>query len=137
MSLRRTVGRLPSRCPPPRCTDGAPPAALLRCPQERHPRPGGTGTVMWEMLHRHVADPDVVVQAMSARTVKVMVARGAGLGLLAGFETSADINGLVWLPLRDADPVHLCLTQRQDGLPSPSALIVRRLIRARADELTE
>ncbi|WP_159033591.1 LysR family transcriptional regulator [Streptomyces sp. WMMB 322] len=95
------------------------------------------GTVMWEMLHRHVAAPDVVVQAMSARTVKVMVGRGAGLGLLAGFETSADISGLVWLPLRDADPVHLCLTQRREGRPSRSALIVRRLIRARADELRE
>lgn len=36
------------------------------------------GTVLWEMLHRHMADPDVVVQAMSARTVKVMVGRGPG-----------------------------------------------------------
>lgn len=93
------------------------------------------GTVMWEMLHRHVADPDVVVQAMSARTVKVMVAQGAGLGILARFDTSADIADLVWLPLRDAPPVRLCLTQRQDGRPSRSALIVRRLIRAKADEL--
>ncbi|MEU8802730.1 LysR family transcriptional regulator [Spirillospora sp. NPDC048819] len=93
------------------------------------------GTVMWEMLHRHVADPDVVVQAMSARTVKVMVAQGAGLGILARFDTSADIADLVWVPLRDAPPVRLCLTQRQDGRPSRSALIVRRLIRAKADEL--
>jgi DNA-binding transcriptional LysR family regulator len=93
------------------------------------------GTVLWEMLHRHMADPDVVVQAMSARTVKVMVGEGAGLGILARFETSADIADLVWLPLRDAPPVHLCLTQRRDGLPSRSALIVRRLIRAEADEL--
>ncbi|WP_165978124.1 LysR family transcriptional regulator [Actinomadura darangshiensis] len=95
------------------------------------------GTVLWEMLHRHMAAPDVVIQAMSARTVKVMVARGAGLGILAGFETSADIADLVWLPLRDAPPVQLCLTQRRDGRPSPSALIVRRLIRAEADELAE
>ncbi|WP_165959078.1 LysR family transcriptional regulator [Actinomadura sp. KC345] len=93
------------------------------------------GTVMWETLHRHVADPDVVVQAMSARTVKVMVAQGAGLGVLARFDTSADIADLVWLPLRDASPVDLCLTQRRDDRPSPSALIVRRLIRAKADEL--
>ncbi|RAJ60008.1 DNA-binding transcriptional LysR family regulator [Streptomyces sp. Amel2xB2] len=93
------------------------------------------GTVMWEMLHRHVAEPDVVIQAMSARTVKVMAAQGAGLGLLAGVETSADIPDLVWLPLRDADPVHLCLTQRQDGQPSRSARIVRQAIRARAEEL--
>ncbi|MEV4176874.1 LysR family transcriptional regulator [Nonomuraea sp. NPDC049709] len=93
------------------------------------------GTVMWETLHRHVAAPDVVVQAMSARTVKVMVGQGAGVGILARFDTSADIADVVWLPLSDADPVHLCLTQRQDSRPSPSALIVRRLIRARAGEL--
>ncbi|MCP9966549.1 LysR family transcriptional regulator [Actinomadura madurae] len=93
------------------------------------------GTVLWEMLHRHMADPDVVVQAMSARTVKVMVGRGAGLGILARFDTSADITELVWLPVRDAPPVQLCLTQRRDGRPSRSALIVRRLIRAEADGL--
>lgn len=95
-----------------------------------------TGTVLWEMLHRHVAAPDVVVQAMSARTVKVMAGQGAGLGLLAGFGTSSDIADLAWLPLRDARPVHLCLTLRQDGRPSRSALIVRQLIRAEADELS-
>jgi DNA-binding transcriptional LysR family regulator len=93
------------------------------------------GTVMWEVLHRHLASPGIVVQAMTARTVKVMVGQGAGLGILARFDTSADIADLVWLPLRDTDPVHLCLTQRQDSLPSQSALIVRRLIRARAGEL--
>jgi DNA-binding transcriptional LysR family regulator len=94
------------------------------------------GTVLWETLHRHVAAPDVVVEAMSARTVKVMVGRGAGLGVLARTETSADITGLVWLPLRDARPIELCLTQRQDSRPSPAALIVQRLIRAIADEMT-
>lgn len=94
------------------------------------------GTVMWDMLHRHVPEPDVVVQAMSARGVKVMVAQGVGLGVLARFDPPADIADLVWLPLRDAPPVHVCLTQRRDGRPSPSALIVRRLIRTQADELT-
>lgn len=93
------------------------------------------GTVMWELLHRHVADPDVVVEAMSARTVKVMVGQGAGLGVLARFETSTDIPDLHWLPLRDAPPVHLCLTQRRSSQPSRSALIVRQLIRATAEEL--
>jgi DNA-binding transcriptional LysR family regulator len=94
-----------------------------------------TGTVMWEVLNRHVAGPDVVVQAMSARTVKVMVAQGAGLGILARFDTSADIPGLVWLPLLDTPPVTLCLTQRRDSQPSRPALIVRQLIRAKAQEL--
>lgn len=93
------------------------------------------GTVLWEALHRYVPDPDVVVQAMSARTVKVMVAQGAGLGVLARFETSADITDLVWLPLRDAPSVRLCLTQRREGRPSRSAVIVQRLIRAKAEEL--
>ncbi|MQA08925.1 MAG: LysR family transcriptional regulator [Pseudonocardiaceae bacterium] len=96
-----------------------------------------TGTVMWEMLHRHVANPDVVVQAMSARTVKVMVGQGAGLGILARFGTFADIADLVWLPLGDARPVTLCLTQRQDSQPSRSALLVRQLIQAKADKLTD
>jgi len=58
------------------------------------------GTVMWEMLHRHLRDPDVVVEAMSARTVKVMVGHGAGVGILARFDTSADVPDLVWIPLR-------------------------------------
>lgn len=93
------------------------------------------GTVMWEMLHRHVTAPDIAVQAMSARGVMVMVGHGAGLGVLARFETSADIPDLTWLPLRDARPVRLCLAQRQDGQPSRSALIVRRLVRAKCDEL--
>ncbi|MCT2583149.1 LysR family transcriptional regulator [Actinophytocola gossypii] len=96
-----------------------------------------TGTVLWETLHRHVAAPDVVVQAMSARTVKVMVAQGAGLGVLARFDTPADLPGLVWIPIRDAGPVQLCLTQRQDSQPSRSALVVRRLILARAAELAD
>ncbi|WP_460400547.1 LysR family transcriptional regulator [Actinophytocola sediminis] len=95
------------------------------------------GTVLWEVLHRHVDRPDVVVQAMSARTLKVMVGQGAGLGLLGGFDTSADIPDVVWLPVRDASPLRLCLVQRKDSRPSRAALIVRGLIRLRADELAE
>lgn len=94
------------------------------------------GTVLWELLHQHVTRPDVVVEAMSARTVKVMVGQGAGLGVLARFDTSADIRDLVWLPLRDAQPVTLCLTQRQDSQPSRAALIVRQLVQAKAGELS-
>lgn len=93
------------------------------------------GTVLWEMLHQHLTRPDVVVQAMSARTVKVMVGQGAGLGILARLDTSTDIGDLTWLPLRDAHPVTLCLTQRQDSQPSRAAHIVRRLVLAKAGEL--
>ncbi len=32
---------------------------------------------------------------------------------------------MIWLPLRDADPVRLCLTQRQDSQPSRSAPAAR------------
>lgn len=94
-----------------------------------------SGTVLWEMLHKHVDGPDDVVQAMSARTVKVMVARGAGVGILAQVETSLDISDLAWIPVLDAPPIELCLVQRKDTQPSRSALIVRHLIRARAGEL--
>lgn len=94
-----------------------------------------SGTVMWERLHENVADPDVVVQAMSARLVKVMVRHGAGIGVLAPFETSTDVPGLRWIPLRSADPVEICLVQRSGSRPAPSALIVRRLIEERAAEL--
>ncbi|MEU6644543.1 LysR family transcriptional regulator [Saccharomonospora sp. NPDC046836] len=94
------------------------------------------GTVLWELLHRHVTGPDIVVEAMSARTLKVMVAEGAGLGILAKIETSADIPDLVWIPLRDTRPVQICLTHRQNTQPSRAAHIVRQLMRARADELT-
>jgi hypothetical protein len=62
---------------------------------------------------------------------------GAGVGILAPFDTSLDVPGLHWIPLRDAAPVQICVVQRRDTLPSPSALIVRRLINERAGELLE
>ena len=93
------------------------------------------GTVMWERLHADVPDPDVVVQAMSDRSVKVMVAHGAGIGILGPFDTSVDIPGLRWIPLRNTAPIRIGLTQRRDSRPSPSALTVRRLITERAAEL--
>jgi DNA-binding transcriptional LysR family regulator len=64
-----------------------------------------------------------------------MVARGAGVGLLARFDALTSLPGLVWLPLADADPVEVGLVQRTDSRPSRSALVVRRLIGARAEEL--
>jgi DNA-binding transcriptional LysR family regulator len=93
------------------------------------------GTVMWERLHAAMTNPDVVVEAMSARTVKVMVANGAGIGVLAPFDTSVDIPHLHWIPLRDTPPVRIELVQRRDTRPSPSALVARRLITERVAEL--
>lgn len=95
------------------------------------------GTVMWERLHDNIAAPDVVVQTMSARSLKVMVGHGAGIGVLARFDTSGDVPGLHWIPIRGAEPVRICLVQRSQGRPSPAALIVRGLVRERAAEFTE
>jgi hypothetical protein len=44
---------------------------------------------------------------------------------------------VVWLPVRDATPIRLCLVQRRDSQPSRAALIVRKLIKERADELRD
>ncbi|MEU8120599.1 hypothetical protein AB0C21_17965 [Spirillospora sp. NPDC049024] len=60
--------------------------------------------------------------------------RRPGLRFTVREGASAGIADLVRLPLRDAPPVHLCPTRRWDGRPSRSALIVRRLVRAEADE---
>lgn len=93
------------------------------------------GTVMWERLVRHLPEEQVTVQAMSARTVKVMVAHGAGLGVLGRFDTSSDVPDLCWVPLLDEDPVSVCLVQRRDSQPSQAALLVRRLVVERATAL--
>ncbi len=93
------------------------------------------GTVMWERLHADVPNPDVVVQAMSDRSVKVMVAHGAGIGILGPFHTSADVSGLRWIPIRNTPAIRIGLVQRRDSRPSPSALTVRRLITERVTEL--
>ncbi|HWV27967.1 MAG TPA: LysR family transcriptional regulator [Aeromicrobium sp.] len=93
------------------------------------------GTVMWERLHAEVARPEVVVEAMSARSVKVMVSNGAGIGVLTPFDRTTDVLGLQWIPLRETPPVRIELVQRRDSRPSPSALVVRRLITERAADL--
>ncbi|MEQ3553240.1 LysR family transcriptional regulator [Pseudonocardia nematodicida] len=93
------------------------------------------GTVLWDLMRRRLPDADVVIEAMSARTVQVMVRQGAGVGVLARFGPVADDPDLAWIPLHDADDVGICLAERADSRPSRSALIVRRLLRARADEL--
>lgn len=93
------------------------------------------GTVMWERLHQGIAQPDIVVQAASARSVQLMVAEGAGLGILAPFDTPNDPVRLRWIPIRDTSPVRIALVRRRDSRPSRSALIVRQLITDRASEL--
>lgn len=93
------------------------------------------GTVLWERLHGAIAAPDIVVQAASARSAKVMVAEGAGVGIIASLNSSSDVTGLTWVPLQDAEPVEIGLVQRRDAQPSPSALIARRLIAHRAAQL--
>lgn len=94
-----------------------------------------SGTVLGDVLRRKLPAADVVVEAMSARTVKVMVAQGAGVGILAGLDTSPDVADLLWIPLRDADEVTVDLVERSGSRPSGSGLIVRRLLIAAAGGL--
>ncbi|MEV6703060.1 LysR family transcriptional regulator [Streptomyces sp. NPDC051453] len=93
------------------------------------------GTVLHQRLREHLPDAEATVEAMSARSVQTMVAQGAGVGLLAHFNTREPIADLVWLPLMDAEPVEISQVQRTDSQPSRPATIVRRLISARAEEL--
>lgn len=94
------------------------------------------GTVLHQRLRKHLPKAQVMVEAMSARTVQTMVTRGAGIGLLARFDTRQPAGDLTWLPLADAEPVQVSLVQRTDSQPSRSSIVVRRLITARADELS-
>jgi len=94
------------------------------------------GTVLHELLHSQVPAPDTVVEAMSARTVQVMVARGAGIGVLARVGSSAS-EDLPWIPVTDARPVTVSLVRRKDSPLPRSAAIVRDLLRVRAAELGE
>ncbi len=93
------------------------------------------GTALWDQLQRHVPGAEVVVHAMSARSVTLLVARGAGLGLLAHFAGQQDPPGLRMLPVRDAGGIEVDLLRRADTRPSPGALVVQRLIEARGLEL--
>ena len=92
------------------------------------------GTTLWEMLKQSVPDAHIATQASSARTVRVMSACGAGVGIVSEMSASADIPNLTWIRIADANPVDLCLTHRRDALPSPSARLVRQLIREKATD---
>ncbi|MFJ5842412.1 LysR family transcriptional regulator [Streptomyces shenzhenensis] len=94
------------------------------------------GTVLHQRLRERLPDAEATVEAMSARTVQTMVAQGAGVGLLARFDIRAPMTDLVWIPLADAESVEVSMVQRADTQPSRSSVVVRRLINARADELS-
>ncbi|WP_187271773.1 LysR family transcriptional regulator [Aeromicrobium terrae] len=93
------------------------------------------GTVLWGRLHDALPAADVVVQSASARSVRLMVAQGAGIGIVGSAGHPDDDAGLRWIPIRDAEPLRLCLVQRSDTRPSRSALTVRRLITEQAEGL--
>lgn len=93
------------------------------------------GTALWDQLHRHVPDADVVVHAMSARSVTLLVERGAGIGILARFAGQPDPSRLRMIPVRGAARVEVGALQRADSRPSPASLVVRRLLEARGAEL--
>ncbi len=94
------------------------------------------GTVLHQRLRERLPDAEAMVEAVSARTVQTMVAQGAGVGLLARLDALQPVADLAWLPLVDAEPVEISLVQRADSQPSRSSVVVRRLISARADELS-
>ncbi|MBB3049057.1 DNA-binding transcriptional LysR family regulator [Prauserella isguenensis] len=93
------------------------------------------GTVLWDRMRSQLPEADVVIEAMSARTVRVMVARGAGIGVLAGFDGVRETGNLRWIPISDAEDVRICLVERSDIRPSASSLVVRRLLQERAAQL--
>lgn len=95
------------------------------------------GTVLWDRLERGNRDVEVVVQSASARSLQIMVRNGAGIGILTPMEAIDRVPGLAWIPLGDAEPIDLGLVQRADTRPSPSALVVRRLIESRASTLLD
>lgn len=95
------------------------------------------GTVLAKLLHDQLPSADTVVEAMSARTVQVMVAQGAGVGFLAGVGAGSRRAGLAWIPVTDAEPIVVSLVQRSDSPLSRAASIVRNVLRDRAKELGE
>ena len=94
------------------------------------------GTVLDGLLRTYVDSPDTVVEAMSARTVQVMVAHGAGVGVLTRVGPATGLD-LPWVPITDAAPLQVCLVQRAEGPLSRPAVIVRHMLRARTEELAE
>lgn len=90
------------------------------------------GTVIGHLVEERLPHADVVVKAASARTVKIMVGNGAGVGILAAVDSQADDTSLIWIPLLDTQDLDICLVNRSDSQPSTTALIVRRFVEEQA-----
>ncbi|MGC2977362.1 LysR family transcriptional regulator [Brevibacterium sp. FAM 25378] len=86
------------------------------------------GTVVGQEVADRLPSAEVVVRAASGRTVKVMVQKGAGVGVLAAVDLPGLDTSLRWIPLLDTPPLEICLVHRSDSQPSASALIVRRFL---------
>ena len=95
------------------------------------------GTVIGQLVEDRLPHADVVVKAASARTVKVMVGNGAGVGILAAVDTPTDASSLSWVPLLDTQALDICLVHRSDSQPSATALIVRRFIEEQATRVLD
>ncbi|WP_426937415.1 LysR family transcriptional regulator [Brevibacterium sp. LE-L] len=93
------------------------------------------GTVIGQEVASRLPHADVVVRAASARTVRVMVQNGAGVGILAAIDFQNHDTALTRLPLLDTPRLELCLVYRTDSQPSASALIVRRFIQEQGASL--
>lgn len=95
------------------------------------------GTVIGQLVADRLPHADVVVKAASARTVKVMVGNGAGVGVLAAVDSQSDAAYLAWRPLLDTHALDICLVHRSDSQPSTTALIVRRFIEEQAAQILD
>lgn len=89
-----------------------------------------SGTTLWDTLHRHVADPQVVFEAATVSTVRRMVTHGAGVGIEA--QIDLDETGeaaLVRRPLLGPDTtIAVCLTHPTGTQPSRAAVTVKNVI---------
>lgn len=90
-----------------------------------------TGTTLWDTLHRHLEDPQVVFEAATVSTVRRMVAQGVGIGI----EAQIDLDGgaaespVARVPLVGPDTtIAVCLTHNTGTQPSRAAVTVRNVI---------
>lgn len=108
------------------------------------------GTTLWDTLHRHVAEPQIVFEAANVETVRRMVAHGVGIGIEAqigmgpgdaGPDDSANGAGggradetpvepaIIRRPLVGPDTtIAVCLTHHTGSRPSRAAVTVKNVI---------
>lgn len=97
-----------------------------------------SGTTLWDTLHRHVPDPQIVFEAAAVSTVRRMVAHGVGIGIEARMDLDAprEEPGVARLPLVGPDTtIVVCLTHNTRTQPSRAAVTVRNVIVSETNRL--